>query len=226
MKDMKIKTKMIIGFSIPIILTIINVIVGMSSVRRITSSTESMQEETYMTVQQTLQQIGADETKANTLLNTMQSVIVDDMELIERTATISNYVSFAMIIFSVVISLLIAISLIKIINKSVTQLSKAARDIAMGRVDIELVKYHDDEFGELVDSYTEVIENTKYQAKIAEEVAGGNLTVQVNPKSNDDTLGMALKKLVEDNLNALTNISDAGSQVTVSSSQVASASQA
>ncbi len=226
MKDMKIKTKMIIGFAIPIILTIINVVVGMSSVRRITTSTENMQEEMYTTVQQTLQQIGADETKSATLLNTMKSVITDDMELIERTATISNYVSFAMIIFSVVVSVLIALSLIKTINKSVTQLCKAARDIAMGRVDIELVKYHDDEFGELVDSYSEVIENTKYQAKVAEEVASGNLTVQVNPKSNDDTLGMALKKLVEDNLNALTNISDAGSQVTVSSSQVASASQA
>ena len=99
MKDMKIKTKMIIGFAIPIILTIINVVVGMSSVRRITASTENMQEEVYTTVQQTLQQIGADETKANTLLNTMQSVIADDMELIENTATISNYVSFAMIIF-------------------------------------------------------------------------------------------------------------------------------
>ena len=45
-------------------------------------------------------------------------------------------------------------------------------------------------------------------------------------KSNEDVMGNALKKLVEDNLNALTNISDAGSQVTVSSSQVASASQA
>ena len=39
-------------------------------------------------------------------------------------------------------------------------------------------------------------------------------------------LGNSLKKLVEDNLNALTNISDAGAQVTISSSQVASASQA
>ena len=38
MKDMKMKTKMIVGFMIPIVLTIINVLVGMSSVRRITNS--------------------------------------------------------------------------------------------------------------------------------------------------------------------------------------------
>ena len=93
-------------------------------------------------------------------------------------------------------------------------------------VEIEMIKYHNVEFGELIDKYTEVINNIKYQAQIAEEVSNGNLTVQVNVKSSEDMLGNALKKLVDDNFNALSNISDAGSQVTVSSSQVASASQA
>ncbi len=226
MKNMKMKTKMIIGFAIPIILTIINVVVGMSSVRRITNSIVEMQEEEFITVQNTLKEIGADETKAKVLTDALTAVKTDDMELINRTADISNIVSFAMIVFSVVVSLLIAISLIKIINKSVTQLSKAATDIAMGRVNIKLVKYNEDEFGELVDKYTEVIENIKYQARIAEEVSNGNLTINVTPKSPEDLLGNSLKKLVDDNLRTLSNISEAGSQVTVSSSQVASASQA
>ena len=226
MKDMKMKTKMIVGFMIPIVLTIINVLVGMSSVRRITNSVNQMQEEEFLTVQKTMEEIGADASKAEILMNTITTSKADAMESIQRTADISNIVSFAMIVFSVVISLLIALSLIKIIVKSVSQLSDAARDIDMGKVDIELVKYHNDEFGELVDSYKEVIDNIKHQAQIAEEVSQGNLTIQVDVKSNEDVMGNALKKLVEDNLNALTNISDAGSQVTVSSSQVASASQA
>ena len=87
-------------------------------------------------------------------------------------------------------------------------------------------KYNNDEFGELVDEYMQVVENIKYQSHIAEEVSNGNLTITVNPVSADDLLGNSLKKLVDDNHNALSNISDAGSQVTISSSQVASASQA
>ena len=152
MKDMKMKTKMIVGFMIPIVLTIINVLVGMSSVRRITNSVNQMQEEEFLTVQKTMEEIGADASKAEILMNTITTSKADAMESIQRTADISNIVSFAMIVFSVVISLLIALSLIKIIVKSVSQLSDAARDIAMGKVDIELVKYHNDEFGELVDS--------------------------------------------------------------------------
>ncbi len=106
------------------------------------------------------------------------------------------------------------------------QLSEAADEIAKGHVNVEMVKYNNDEFGDLIDKYRQVIDNIKYQATVAEEVSKGNLTISVNPKSADDILGHSLKKLVEDNLRTLSNISDAGTQVTISSSQVASASQA
>ncbi len=148
------------------------------------------------------------------------------MEKIQRLANNSNLFSIGLVVLSVLITVVLSVNLIKAINKSVMQLSRAAKEIASGRVDVQMVKYHNDEFGELVDEYTKVINNIKYQAGIAEEVSNGNLTVQVNVKSSEDVLTSALKKLVDDNLNALTNISDAGSQVTISSSQVASASQA
>ncbi len=93
-------------------------------------------------------------------------------------------------------------------------------------MDIKLVKHNNDEFGQLMDEFAKLVENTKYQAHIAEEVSNGNLTLTVNPSSPDDLLGNSLKKLVDDNLHALSNISDSGTQVTISSSQVASASQA
>ena len=226
MKDMKMKTKMIIGFIIPIVLTILNVILGMSSVRNIAKDVNVMQKEELTSVSETMQEIGADEAKAEILIKAIQDAQADNLTSIDKEASVSNTISFVLVAISIIITVIIAVSLINIINKSVAQLSKAARDIALGRIDIELVKYHNDEFGELVDAYTEVINNIKSQSKVAEEVSKGNLTVQVNPKSNEDVLGNALKKLVEDNHRTLTNISEAGSQVTISSSQVASASQA
>lgn len=226
MKNMKMKTKMIIGFAIPIILTIINVLIGVSSVNRIRSTVATMQTEEFTTITKTMEEIGADEAKAKVLTDTLTASMTDDNALIERIATTSNLISAAMILASVVISLLIAFSLIKAIARSVKQLSDAAKDIALGRVNnIEMVKYANDEFGELVDEYKKVIDNIKYQANIAEEVSNGNLTISVNPASAEDVLGNSLKKLVEDNHNTLGNISDAGNQVTIGASQVASASQ-
>ena len=226
MKNMKMKTKMIIGFTIPIVLAIINVFLGITSVRTITSHVMAMQAEEFEVVQQTMTDIGADQTKAQVLIDVLTETKTDDVAKIQQEASRSSIFSLSLIAISVVISVFIAIALIKVINQSVKQLSDAATEIAKGHVDIQMVKYHNDEFGELVDKYTEVIDNIKYQAQIAEEVANGNLTVQVNAKSPDDVLGNALKKLVGDNLHALSNISEVGTQVTLSSSQVASASQA
>ncbi len=226
MKDMKMKTKMIIGFCVPVILIIINVILGISSISNISSKVAETQKEESADIENTLKEIGADEQKSEMLMETIAQVQQNSRESIESLAFNSNLFSFALVAVSVIITIVIALNLIKAINKSVMQLARAAREIAAGRVDVEMVKYANDEFGELVDEYTEVINNMKYQAGIAEEVANGNLTVQVNVKSSEDVLTGALKKLVEDNLHALSNISDAGSQVTVSSSQVASASQA
>ncbi len=188
MKNMKMKTKMIIGFMIPIALTLFNIVISNLTTKKAASITDAQRLEAYV-----------------------------------RNASIFTVV---VAVLSVAVTIFVAAALIKIIEKSVVQLSDAADSIAMGRVNIEMVKYNDDEFGDLVDKYRQVIDNIKYQATVAEEVSKGNLTITVNPKSSEDVLGNSLKKLVEDNLHTLSNISDAGTQVTISASQVASASQA
>ncbi len=185
MKNMKVKTKLALGFMIPIILMILNVALGNMIIRRVESAENST---TFV-----------------------------------RNA---NLFTIGIVVISGIITLGIALYLIALIERSIVQLSNAAKEIAMGHVNVELEKSNNDEFGDLVDEYAKVVENIKIQAKVAEEVSNGNLMVTVVPNSPDDLLGNSLKKLVEDNLNTLTNISDAGSQVTVSSSQVASASQA
>ena len=188
MKNMKMKTKLIIGFMVPVIFLIINLIFSDLTTKTAAAIKDPVRQQEYA----------------------------------RNAAIFTAIVAFV----CVAITTVIAILLIRIIEKSVLQLSDAAKQIAIGHVDIEMEKYNNDEFGELVDEYNKVIDNIKYQSKIAEEVSNGNLTVTVIPKSPQDMLGNSLKKLVEDNLNALTNISDAGAQVTISSSQVASASQA
>lgn len=70
---------------------------------------------------------------------------------------------------SIVVMILVAMSIIRALEKNVDQLYESAKKIAMGRVDVNMTRYRNDEFGLLVDEYSKVIENIKYQAKIAEE---------------------------------------------------------
>ena len=226
MKNLKMKTKMIIAFIIPVLLLIVSVVIGIEEVNNINNEVQSMTKEQVTLIEQKLEEIHADEAKAEVIVNALSDSQKDNVQAIADIADRSRTINFCFVLASVVIVSILSVTLVRLIAKSVRQLSNAAKDIAMGRTDINLVKYNNDEFGELVDEYMKVIENVKYQAKIAEEVSAGNLTVQVNPKSPEDVLGNSLKKLVEDNLNALSGINNAGSQVTLSSSQVASASQA
>lgn len=185
MKNMKIRTKLIIGYAIPIMLTVFNMLIGN--------------------------------------ITTKQAAHSSDPASYTRNATIFTY---SVAIVSIIITVMVARTLVRAIARSVHDLSEAAKEIAMGHVDINLVKYNNDEFGDLVDEYNKVIANIKTQAKVAEEVSNGNLMITVNPRSSEDVLNHSLKKLVEENRSALSNISDAAYQVSNSSTQVASASQA
>ena len=120
----------------------------------------------------------------------------------------------------------IAISMTRLIRNSLRQLTEATQEIAIGKVDVKLEKRNNDEFGELIDEYQKMVENVRYHANVAEEVASGNLTVDVIPKSDKDVVGISLKKLVSSNYQSVSHVNDAAYQVMTSSSQVASASEA
>ncbi len=141
---------------------------------------------------------------------------------------LSNYGIFTWVYFAIVTLLMIGLSsyIAKCINKGLTELKKAADELALGNVDITLNYAADDEFGVVIGDFQKVIDNIKYQAEVAQEVADGNLTIDVKPKSEHDLMGIALRQMVLQNLHTLGNIKDAAYQVTTSSAQVASASEA
>ncbi len=131
-----------------------------------------------------------------------------------------------MMIVALALTSWISISIINTIRRSIAQLTDVAKQISMGKVDVDLVQRSNDEFGILIGDYQRVVDNIRYQANIAEQVAEGNMTIDVIPRSEEDLLGTSLKKLVKRNRHALSGISDAAYQVTTSSSEVASASEA
>ena len=143
----------------------------------------------------------------------------------EQFVKVYNLVTLVLAVVVFAIMGVVSVSVTRSIRQAVAQLSDMAKQIADGKVDIQIEKTSNDEFGQLIEDYQEVIDNIRYQAKIAEEMSNGNLDLKVEPKTQEDLLGNSLKKLVEHNLTALTSINNAAVQVMTSSSQVASASE-
>ena len=136
--------------------------------------------------------------------------------------TFSGIILFAFLIIAGGISVAIPRQL----RKSSKNLIDITREIAKGNMDVEIKKVYNDEFGEVIDEYIIMVQAIRNQALAAQAVAEGDMTVEVIPSSDLDTMGNALATLVDRNAHALGNINDAAYQVMISASQVASASEA
>ena len=65
----------------------------------------------------------------------------------------------------------------------------------------------------------------KREVAVANDVAGGNLSMQINPQTTADQLGFAFKLMVDSNNKTLGNIKESAYQVGAGAQQVAIASQ-
>ena len=141
---------------------------------------------------------------------------------------IKNYNIFCVIMLIIVCTslALFASKLVRSIRKGFNELIEATQKLADGDIHIDFEEIRNDEFGTLMEEYLMLVNETKRQAKIADEVANGNLMVTVTPRSDKDVLGLALKMMVERNHNALSHVNESAYQVMTSSNQVASASEA
>ena len=146
----------------------------------------------------------------------------------DQEAYLSAYAKVTCIEFVImmIITSGISITMTNKIRKSLAEVKKATDALAAGNVDIKLEKHSNDEFGMLIDDLQQVIDSIRDNAHAAREVAEGNLTVEVNPKSDVDLLGNSLKKLVEQTHDTMSEVMDSAQIVIAGSSQVASASEA
>ena len=81
-----------------------------------------------------------------------------------------------------------------------------------------------DEIGQLARTFDSMVKYLKEMAAVSEAIAGGNLAVEVHPRSANDTLANAFTRMVEGLRGLVRNVRDAASQVASASTQVASAS--
>ena len=82
----------------------------------------------------------------------------------------------------------------------------------------------EDEIGQLAKSFDRMVGYLREMAGFSEQIAGGNLTVDVQPRSERDTLGRGFLGMVEGLHDLVRAVRDAASQVASGSAQIATAS--
>ena len=168
-------------------------------------------------------QVEEDMTKLIELLDSQSDA--QDVKLSQQLSGLMA-VQVAVVVVAIIITLAYCALLIKAITLPMAKLSEAAKKMALGDVDVDCTKIYNDDLGDLMDDFAQMVEATRTQSGLADSISKGDLTMEVNPRSDKDMLGRAIRKLVVENNMTLSNVKEASAQITVGSEQVANASQA
>ncbi|PKM94762.1 MAG: methyl-accepting chemotaxis protein [Firmicutes bacterium HGW-Firmicutes-1] len=143
-----------------------------------------------------------------------------------NTANSAIIIMTGAIIFGMIIAILLGIFISNSISKPVKKLVQAADTLALGDVNVKVNSTSKDEIGNLMDAFSRMVNNIRDQALTAEKIASGDMTIQVDVKSDNDLLGKKLFEMVEKNNEVLGNINSASQQVAIGANQVSASSQA
>src|SRR3984893_4127552 len=143
----------------------------------------------------------------------------------ETAGTATIFVALLSTLLAVGLGVVVAYRSAKSITDPLTNLMKVARRIGdTGDLEHNIDVNREDEIGELARTFAKMVAYLKEMAGVSEAIAGGDLNVEVQPRSSQDTLGNAFARMVEGLGGLVRSVRDASTQVASASNQVAGAS--
>ena len=161
-------------------------------------------------------------------------IYIDDIEAQKETlaASMSQRIrpvllwsAGILLVFFGVLVLPMVMMLIRQLVRPLRQLNEMARDLQHGKPARRSDWQSRDEIGELATALNTVAENMNRYAEQTNNIAQGDLTIEIVPASDEDILGNALRKMVTSFHGLIQEIHAAGDQIDSASGQVADSSQ-
>jgi methyl-accepting chemotaxis protein len=128
-------------------------------------------------------------------------------------------------VVALAVGILLALWLMRSIIRPLARLTRSAERLAQGDLEIRAHADTRDEIGRLAAAFQNSIAYLKEMAGVAEEVAGGNLSVSVQPRSERDVLGQAFHRMRTKLASTIEEIARSSDSVGTASSEMAQSSQ-
>lgn len=126
---------------------------------------------------------------------------------------------------SVILASIASLWLARFITNPLLEIVDVAEKIAReGDLSQRSVTRYQDEVGLMSESFNQLIGALNDMAEVAEEISTGNLTVEVQPKSSNDKLGNAFKKMIASLRETVSNVSVNAAELNQSASELSDAS--
>ncbi len=142
------------------------------------------------------------------------------------TQVSSSVQLFAIVgVVALIVGILLAIWLMRSIIQPLARLTRAAERLAEGDLEVRAQADTRDEIGRLAAAFQGSIAYLTEMAGVAEQVADGNLSVTVTPRSERDVLGQAFHRMRTKLASTIQEIARSSDSVGTASSEMAQSSQ-
>lgn len=123
--------------------------------------------------------------------------------------------------------LIIGLWIIQSITKPIQKIRASAVELSQGRINLEITINSGDEIGDLASSFIDTVAYIQSMANMANQLAQGDLRINVIPKSDQDVLGNSFVKMVENLRTTVGQVSENANNLELASQELAmTASQA
>src|SRR5215471_14766807 len=172
---------------------------------------------------------GQEQTKEDEPLNDLRKLMDESLAKADSSDKFASYLILGVIVigtlFMVALGAIISLKVRNSITGPLGELIKVAAQIAdTGDLEQQVSIRGEDEVAKLALTFNNMVLYLREMAAHSEAIAGGDLSVEINPRSDRDTLGNAFREMTAGLGNLVKNIRDSASQVASGSNQVASAS--
>ncbi|WP_375258070.1 methyl-accepting chemotaxis protein [Citreimonas sp.] len=111
------------------------------------------------------------------------------------------------------------------ISRGLARAVEVASEVARGNLEIDAKSNKRDEIGELLNAMDRMVVDLKGMSHAAETIAKGDLTADVNPRSEDDGLGIALRDMVTKLREVISNASASATYVAEGASNMSATAE-
>ena len=134
--------------------------------------------------------------------------------------------SLALLLVGLLVAVLMAVILVRSITRPLAVATGAAKQLAVGDLEIDFDIRGNDEMTQMLRALREVVESTNTMAKHAERLAAGDFTLVVTPRSEHDVQALSFARMVQKLTQTISEVRDGASAVNSAAMQVSASAQA
>jgi methyl-accepting chemotaxis protein len=129
------------------------------------------------------------------------------------------------VVGSALLGLALALAIARMISRPLTMAVSVARTLSTGDLDVDVGTRSRDEVGELLAAMGEMVHAQREIARTAESLAAGDMTVQVQARSDRDVMGRAFAEMAQRLTGVISEVRTAAGALAFASGQVSSTAQ-